>query len=174
MDIMNTRPKNEYPTQQDDRSKRIAYYIPWTFLALVVFSFLSPLIPNTLDPWYYVELSSKMLSVYVVCVLPPVIVYRFLKGHRRHLAYKLHVVWFITLTIIGLLQYAAGQSNGTLVTPHDIIEIRCGLKWLSVANSGKDAFTFLLASGLVGIMYLIEKRTKEKSRKAGDETKEES
>jgi hypothetical protein len=43
-----------------------------------------------------------------------------------------------------------------------------------VANSGKDAFTFLLASGLVGIMYLIEKRTKEKSRKAGDETKEES
>ena len=164
MNQSNLYPQRKVPPQQDRGFRRIAYYIPWTLVGVISCFVLISFLPQR--SLYYADLFSDMVFSYICCALPPVILYQLLKGSKRFLAYMIHVLWFIAATSIHLLSYSAGQSDGTIITPHSIIVIRFGLKWSAMgAGSGRYASTWLLASGFIGVLYFIEKFLKEKSRR---------
>jgi hypothetical protein len=178
-------PESNSPSAGDGRLARrgIAYFVPWTPLLLVLMYILSFFLGQIetvrvsnsglrfsrplLLPDYCQELFAAGMVVYLFCALPPVVIYRFFRGTRRRVAYAIHSLWFIVADCLMFRRFVDHSgSNGTLVTPHDIITIRFGLLWSGVA--GVYASDLLFVSVLVGAIYFCEKRLKERSRLAID------
>jgi hypothetical protein len=140
-------------------------------IAVTIINALLPLIDSSIPPGQAFNRGGflgMMFYCYFACVLPPVILYEPLK-ERRKLAYIIHPLWFFcAVTSETFLKFSANTSanagkwvtNGTWVTPHDIYTIRYGLIWSSAAGT-YDASDWLLASALVGMVYLYEKFIKE-------------
>jgi len=154
VDIVSGNPIEEDRTRRPNALERMAYFVPWTLFLPIACLILG-----------YSTLSVSMAVAYTRGILPPVIVYRFFKGRRRSIAYLIHSGWFVFATVLGLWRYEAGYQSGTMVTPHDIITIRFGLKWSSIGG-GNVASTWLLASAIIAIAYFFEKRQKEQWRRA--------
>ncbi len=173
------------PSGEDNHKARrgIAYFVPWTPILLVVLYILSFFLGQIetvrvsdsglrfwsplLSPDYCQELFVVGMGVYLFCALPPVVLYRFLTEIKRQIAYAIHALWFVAVDCLMFRRFVDHSgSDGTLVTPHDIITIRFGLLWSGIA--GVYASDLLFVSLLVGVIYFCEKRLKEKSRAAMD------
>jgi len=141
--------------------RRILYYVPWTLVVLisvyVVWIIAIIFTPQTGRYAFNVGVFFGLLSMsYFLCILPPLIFYRLLEKSRRTLAYIIHALWFCIVTGILLVwKYKADIYSGHLVTPLDIYDIQYGLMWSSIAGID-GAPTWLIASGIVGVVYLAE------------------
>jgi hypothetical protein len=122
------------------------------------------------------SLSTEMVVIYLLGVVPPLLLYVFLKGKRRPIAYWVHAGWFAVVVIWALyanrldaraMMAAAGSphaTDGTFVNPEDISVVRFGLIWSSKFGNGPSASRLLLASAVIAAAYLFERVTKERRR----------
>jgi hypothetical protein len=171
-----------------------AYYIPWTLLVLLVLAIIFPIvvggIAGTMTTMLLASLFGSSIGLYLVCILPPVAIYRFLP--KRNYSYLIHGGWFVVLTFISLMGFSADSikphgSDGSrnqggfrqigenevirdgdvIITAHDIIHVKFGLAWWT--GRGGDAATLLMAATVTAILYWIEKSKKERWREANHE-----